>query len=165
MWRFSMPDGIRRSPSFAVLAVCVVATGLLFGTSVAADSSTTNSGSTAERWYDRERVQRGALIYAQHCTSCHGENGEGTKNWRQRGADGKFPPPPIDGTAHAWHHPIEILGRQIKFGAPGGQGNMPGFADKLSDEAIIDVIAWMQDRWPDEIYAHWIEIERRSRSR
>lgn len=159
-----MPERLRRLGTIVFLAACVAAAGLWLAGGVAGESSTAQSGSSDQRWYGRERVERGALVYAAHCASCHGENGEGTKNWRQRDADGKFPPPPIDGTAHAWHHPLEILGRQIKFGAPGGQGNMPGFADKLSDEQIIDVIAWFQDKWPDDIYAAWIDIERRSRA-
>ena len=77
---------------------------------------------------------------------------------------GKFPPPSLDGTAHTWHHPLRALATQIKFGAPGGQGNMPGFAETLSDEQILDVIAWFQARWPDEIYLQWFEIEMRSRA-
>ena len=49
---------------------------------------------------------------------------------------------------------------QIKFGARGGSGNMPGFAQGLSDQDVKDVIAWFQDKWSDEIYASWLERER-----
>ena len=142
--------------SLALLAGLFAASGGL------ADSPPVSSAAPVKRWYGPEQVQRGALVYTQHCMECHGQNAEGTKNWRQRGADGKFPPPPIDGTGHAWHHPINILGAQIKFGAPGGKGSMPGFAEKLSDEQIIDVIAWFQDKWPDGIYATWAEMQSRS---
>ena len=41
---------------------------------------------------------------------------------------------------------------------------MPGFAETLSDEQILDVIAWIQARWPDEIYTQWFDIEMRSRA-
>lgn len=140
----------------ALLAGLFVLSGAL------ADSPPVSNAAPVKRWYSPERVQRGALVYTQNCVKCHGENAEGTKNWRQRGADGKFPPPPINGTGHAWHHPINILGAQIKFGAPGGTGSMPGFAEKLSDEQIIDVIAWFQDKWPDGIYATWAEMQSRS---
>ena len=102
------------------------------------------------------------MVYAQHCANCHGESAQGTFAWRKRDADGKFPPPPLDGTAHAWHHPIRVLGSQIKSGAPGGQGSMPGFAAALSDEQVLDVIAWFQSHWSDEIYAAWLDIETRS---
>ena len=71
-----------------------------------------------ERWYAGDRVERGAITYVQYCASCHGPGAEGSFSWRQSGTDGKYPPPPLDGTGHAWHHPIKALGYQVKFGAP-----------------------------------------------
>ena len=164
MWRRSAPESVadsRRTLSrVGTLAlVCVLSMGR-----VVAQSSTAAASAPVERWYGHEQVERGALVYAQICAVCHGQNGEGTEKWRERTDEGKFPPPPIDGTGHAWHHPIKVLGSQIKFGAPGGLGTMPGFADRLSDEQIVDVIAWLQDKWPDKVYAAWVEIELRSRS-
>ncbi len=123
-----------------------------------------SAGASPARWYAREHVESGADLFADNCASCHGNRGQGSFAWRKRGADGKFPPPPLDGTAHTWHHPLRALATQIKFGAPGGQGMMPGFAGTLSDEQILDVIAWIQARWPDEIYAQWFDIETRSRA-
>ena len=115
-----------------------------------------------ERWYDRTRVESGRQVYAASCAECHGARGEATVDWRRREPDGTFPPPPLNGTAHTWHHPFDVLARQIKFGAPGGEGKMPPFQGRLTDEEIIDVIAWIQSLWPDEIYAQWWAIQRRS---
>ena len=115
-----------------------------------------------ERWYDRARIESGAKVYASSCAVCHGLRGEATPDWRIRDTDESFPPPPVNGTAHTWHHPFGILARQIKFGAPGGGGKMPAFQGMLTDEEIINVIAWIQSLWPDEIYAHWWEIQQRS---
>ena len=39
---------------------------------------------------------------------------------------------------------------------------MPVFQGMLTDEEIINVIAWIQSLWPDEIYTHWWEIQQRS---
>ncbi len=116
------------------------------------------------RWFGPEQVARGAQVYASNCAGCHGDSAQGTFNWRKPDASGKYPPPPLDGTAHTWHHPIRVLGAQIKFGAPGGQGMMPGFAQTLSDEQVLEVIAWFQSNWPDDIYAAWVDIEKRSRA-
>lgn len=123
-----------------------------------------NAGAATVRWYATANVERGAALFAANCASCHGDHGQGTFSWRKRGADGKFPPPPLDGKAHTWHHPLRALATQIKLGTPGGQGAMPGFAGKLSDEQVLDVIAWIQARWPDKIYAQWLDIEARSRA-
>jgi mono/diheme cytochrome c family protein len=157
-------DSLGRAGRFAFLLAVLTPASLLVMARAPADTASGSSVAPVERWYSSEHVQRGAVVYNQYCVVCHGERAEGTKNWRQRGADGKFPPPPIDGTGHAWHHPIKILGAQIKFGAPGGQGSMPGFADKLSDAQVIDVIAWFQERWPDAIYATWSNTQMHSHS-
>ena len=115
-----------------------------------------------ERWYDQSRIASGEKVYASNCAVCHGARGEATPDWRRREADGSFPPPPLNGTAHTWHHPFGILARQIKFGPPGGGGKMPTFQGVLTDEEIIDVIAWFQSLWPDDVYAQWWEIQQRS---
>ena len=120
--------------------------------------------SVGSRWYTADGVSRGGPIFARLCADCHGKIAQGSFTWRQRGADGKFPPPPLNGKAHAWHHPIRALGSQIKFGAPGGSGSMPGFAQTLSDQDVNDLIAWFQDKWSDEIYAVWLVREQQSRA-
>ncbi|MFT5446417.1 MAG: mono/diheme cytochrome c family protein [Gammaproteobacteria bacterium] len=118
---------------------------------------------TPVRWYESIRIQRGAALYAQHCADCHGNNAQGNADWRKKSAGGLFPPPPLNGTGHAWHHPLRALGAQIKHGAPGGRGSMPGFSATLSDEQILDTIAWFQHQWPDDIYAAWSGNDMRAR--
>ncbi|EGW54146.1 hypothetical protein TevJSym_ap00130 [endosymbiont of Tevnia jerichonana (vent Tica)] len=34
---------------------------------------------------------------------------------------------------------------------------MPGFADKLNNQQIDDILAWVQTHWSDEIYRVWYE--------
>ena len=117
---------------------------------------------TLHRWYEPSRVESGEKVYALNCAECHGARGEATPDWRRREPDGSFPPPPLNGTAHTWHHPFQVLARQIKFGAPGGAGKMPPFQSRLTDEEIINVIAWIQSLWPDEIYTQWWAIQQNS---
>lgn len=117
----------------------------------------------APRWYNDEMVRQGGELFAEHCTVCHGESAQGAANWRKPDADGKMPPPPLNGTGHGWHHPAAVLMHLILNGSPGGSGNMPAWKDKLSPEQAAAVIAWFQSQWPDEIYAAWYYIERRSR--
>ena len=138
-----------------------LAAALAIAAATAAAAST--HGPAADRWYTADRVERGAGLYQQHCAACHGQAGEGAPDWRTPNADGRMPPPPLDGSGHTWHHPVAVLGYQIKFGAPGGQGAMPGFDGRLDDQQIADIIAWFQSHWPDRVYAEWLDIERRAR--
>jgi hypothetical protein len=41
---------------------------------------------------------------------------------------------------------------------------MPGFAQTPSDQDVIDLIAWFQGKWSDEIYANWLVREQQSRA-
>ena len=99
----------------------------------------------ATRWYGDEQVRRGAAIFQQNCAVCHGTGAEGADNWQYRGPDGKFPPPPLNGTAHAWHHPLAQLFHMIENGTQ-PTGNMPAWGDALSDDEIIATIAWFQSK-------------------
>jgi len=122
------------------------------------------SGKPAERWYAFEHVSQGGRVFQENCASCHGKRGEGAADWWKVGANGKYPAPPLNGTGHAWHHPLKMLFHVIKNGSPGGQGNMLAWGEKLSDEEMIAVIAWFQSKWSDQIYAAWIQREMASRS-
>ncbi|MCW8891022.1 MAG: cytochrome c [Sedimenticola sp.] len=132
-------------------------------------ASTTNAAAVAtaepvKSWYRFEQVSAGARVYQENCAACHGKRGEGAENWRKAGPDGNYPAPPLNGTGHAWHHPLNILFHTIKNGSPGGQGNMPAWGEKLSDEEIISVIAWFQSKWPREIYQNWVQRDAAARS-
>lgn len=114
-----------------------------------------------QRQYDRNALARGERVYQANCAQCHGSNGEAKPDWRVRGADGKFPPPPLDDSAHAWHHPRAWLKQMVAQGSPAGQGNMPAWAGKLSEQEIDDVVTWVTSLWSDEIYQLWLtKVER-----
>jgi mono/diheme cytochrome c family protein len=109
----------------------------------------------ADRWFNQGVVNYGGVLFQQNCAVCHGANAEGTSDWKKADANGNYPPPPLDGSAHAWHHAIPQLTRSIKEGGIKLGGVMPAFADKLSDQDILAVIAYFQSKWPDKIYASW----------
>ncbi|HKK07042.1 MAG TPA: cytochrome c [Gammaproteobacteria bacterium] len=131
------------------------------------DRGSASPASTAlpPRVSDRAVLARGKRLFEQNCAVCHGARAEGAPDWRYRGPDGKFPPPPLNGTGHSWHHPYAWLHQMIKNGSPPGQGNMPAWGGKLSDEDIDAVIAWFQSLWPQPAYEGWVEIQRRSQGR
>lgn len=140
-------------------ALAVVVTGFRANTPTgptAGPSSPSSAGSSvAKRWYDSAQVQRGEPLYQQHCAACHQPDASGTPNWREPGPDGNYPPPPLNGAAHTWRHPLAALRRTVQRGGVPLGGVMPGFADKLNPREIDAILAWVQSRWDDRTYAVW----------
>ena len=108
------------------------------------------------RWYNRSMVMKGAEIYKQNCSSCHKKNATGGSNWRKKDETGNYPAPPLNGTAHAWHHDHDSLRKTVREGGQAIGGTMPAFKDKLSDKEIDFVLAWIQSNWSDKIYEAWL---------
>ena len=114
---------------------------------------------------DPALLKKGRELYLKNCTVCHGINAEGATDWQQRDKDGKFPAPPLNGTGHAWHHPMSALKDTIKNGTQRLGGNMPPWKDRLSDAEIEQIIYWFQSQWPDELNAAWQRMDRDSQQR
>ena len=108
-----------------------------------------------KRNFDQAQIKRGESVYAANCVGCHGPNGEATPDWRKPSPDGKYPPPPLDSTAHAWHHSTEVLKKTILKGTPPDIGSMPAWEGKLTEQQVDDVIVWIKSLWSDEIYDIW----------
>ena len=109
--------------------------------------------------YDQpEAVARGEVIYGETCASCHGADlsGQEGMDWQVCDADGYLPAPPHDETGHTWHHPDEVLIAITTHGTEaliGGtyRSNMIGFGDVLSDQEILDVLAYIKSTWPERV--------------
>ncbi|MDH5356123.1 MAG: thioredoxin fold domain-containing protein [Gammaproteobacteria bacterium] len=109
------------------------------------------------RWFSSDQVKRGEVLFKQNCAACHGQNAEKTIDWKKTDANGKYPPPPLNGTAHAWHHSLELLKSTIREGGKKLGGVMPAFEGKLSDTEIDQLVAYFQSKWPDDVYQKWAE--------
>lgn len=98
-------------------------------------------------------IERGRVIYQANCATCHGGKGEGeSPNWKTRNADNTYPAPPHDSSGHTWHHSDQLLFEIVKDG--GGRYNSPAFksrmlawGDKLSDDEIRAVLAYIKGMW------------------
>lgn len=120
------------------------------------------TSSQVERQFEPDQIERGASIFQTHCENCHGKDAQGTPDWRKPKADGKFPPPPLNGTAHTWHHSTAVLKHTILNGGPPEVSTMPAWKDILTEQQVDDVIVWIKSLWSDEIYATWYQnIEER----
>lgn len=122
------------------------------------------AGLSGGRGLDPAQVARGEALYNAHCVACHGPRGRGLPgDWRKPGPDGRYPPPPLDDGAHAWHHPTEVLRKVIRKGSPPGMGNMPAWEGKLTGREIDELIVYIRSLWSDEIHARWRQIEMQSK--
>ena len=112
----------------------------------------------------KEQVQQGKILYDQNCASCHKKDLGGTKNWRSVDSDGHTVPPPLNGTAHTWHHSDELLHDIIKYGfndlIKNYQGKMLGFGDKLNDNEIDSILAYIKTYWPEDIYLRHLDMSK-----
>lgn len=80
------------------------------------------------RWFTEKQFRLGKQVFTTQCATCHGEKAQGIiQDWKQRNPDGSFPSPPLDGSAHAWYHPLEVLVRQVNEGGIKLGGTMPAF--------------------------------------
>lgn len=114
-----------------------------------------SSAMATQRWYTPQQVDTGKQVFLQNCAVCHGPEAAATPNWKQTDANGKYPPPPLDGSAHAWHHDLPLLRRTVREGGAKLGGLMPPFDQILSAQQIDATIAYFQSKWSDEIYRKW----------
>ena len=148
-------------PRIILLRGCIIAFAIVITGCEEANQSETRSlkdilNQNTERVvrnFDPVQVQRGEIIFQENCENCHGKQAAGTTDWRTPGADGRFPPPPLNGTAHAWHHSTAVLKKTILKGGPPEFSSMPAWEDKLTEQQVDDVVVWIKSLWPDEIYA------------
>ncbi|MFD1342769.1 c-type cytochrome [Litorisediminicola beolgyonensis] len=103
-----------------------------------------------------ERVAAGEALYAEHCAACHGADLEGQPNWMEQDAEGYLPAPPHDETGHTWHHPDRLLFDIVSQGTEalvGGEyrSRMAGYGDVLTEQEIIDVMAFIKSTWSEPI--------------
>ena len=109
-----------------------------------------------DSWYDKADIAEGKKLFAKNCAVCHGAEGIGPKgDWREKLPNGKMKPPPLNGTAHTWHHKPELLKQIIKTGGEtygeNYKGWMPQFKDKLSDKQIDSILKYIHSIWPEKI--------------
>lgn len=77
-------------------------------------------------------LEQGEKIFSNNCAACHGKNGEGSIGPEFAGndnlADSAF-----------------IVGRILQ-----GQGSMPAFGNRFSDQEVADVTSFIRSSWGNE---------------
>ena len=121
--------------------------------------------SAGESWYDKEDIAVGKSLFDKNCVVCHGANASGTvANWRDKMSNGKMPPPPLNGTAHTWHHKPELLDKIIQEGGEtygkSYKGWMPAFKDKLDAKQRLNILKYIHSLWPKKIQQGYDEFNK-----
>ena len=100
----------------------------------------------------QRNIQIGKIVFSKNCTVCHGNQGEGlVKNWKQKQANGHYPPPPLNGTAHTWHHSPAVLLDIINNGGAKFKGYMPPFKGKITEDEMKAILDYLYSIWPRDI--------------
>ncbi|MEC7669273.1 MAG: cytochrome c [Pseudomonadota bacterium] len=118
-------------------------------------------------YQDAERVANGKIVYENNCAACHGANLEGEPDWKSRDENGLLRAPPHDETGHTWHHPDMQLFAIVALGSEAVVGNgyksrMMGFREILTEQEVLDVMAYIKSTWPEDIQAQHNMINARS---
>ena len=97
--------------------------------------------------------RHGQTLYEANCDSCHGG---------RTGGSMMDYPPRHNASGHTWHHPDCELLQVVRDGgdemtrsmrdmmAPPGAPQMQAFKDRLSDDEIRDVLAFIKTMWTPE---------------
>lgn len=118
---------------FAAIAVVLA---VVLATMLAAVVVTVRTPGDRTTAVEPELLRLGEARYDAACASCHGASGEG---FAQPGV----PAPPLDGSAHSWHHSDE----QILAWLRDGSSLMPAVARDWTDEEVEAVVAFVKSRW------------------
>lgn len=88
------------------------------------------------------RIEAGTALYSANCASCHGIPGLSRPSIPTA--------PPHDESGHTWHHADRALFEWTLDRPPLAQ-IMPAFRDVLSEDEILNILAYIKSTWPDDI--------------
>jgi len=115
-----------------VVVVAAVLVSLVVGQIKPSSGSLTASAQPAQ----------GKELYDKNCAACHGPGGRGLPGWQYQPRAA----PPLDSSAHAWHHEDAQLLAMI-LDKPAPDSVMPAWRGVLTRENALDVIAYIKSLW------------------
>ncbi len=126
-------SGGKRAKNARLVMLGIGAASVLLGIGLFIDAVNGTTAANQNIPVNTTRASTGQTIYEQNCAVCHGEKGYG---------DGpgaaSLPVKPFDLTTHVLLHDEQYLYATIL----NGRGYMPAWGNKLSQDQILDVIAY-----------------------
>ena len=96
-----------------------------------------------------EIIGKGRKLFNTYCQACHGADAKGQQT--TPGFDPKNPPsimaPPLDDTAHGWHHSDANLASTILNGSPRQGSPMVAWKAQLSKADAESLVAYIKSLW------------------
>ena len=111
-----------------------------------------NGGETWASFENNEKftpasVAKGAAIFEESCQSCHGERGVGERPEDMYAKDEfGFVAPPLDDSAHGWHHSDQGIVKSILDGSERNE-RMIAWRDMLSHTDAENLVAYIKSLW------------------
>jgi mono/diheme cytochrome c family protein len=104
------------------------------------------------------QVALGRTLYRQHCSYCHGIDREGHEDWQPGAPVASGLAPSLDDRSAIVDRSDRQIFEWIKFGGqpflpPRVRSQMPAFEFNLTDAQIWGVIAYLKNRWPEDVLA------------
>lgn len=97
------------------------------------------------------QVVKGEKLYGTYCISCHGNKGVGENPKDIYATDEYgFVAPPLDESAHAWHHTDEGLVMMILDGSPRNP-RMRAWKGVLTEEDAAALVEYIKSLWSPRI--------------
>ncbi len=119
-------------------------TGALMASDDGGRSWTTFEGSGEGR---KAAIARGEVLYRDTCQACHGERGVGERPDDMYAKDEfGFVAPPLDDSAHGWHHSDSGLVATILNGSPRNE-RMRGWKGEMTEAQARDIVAYIKSLW------------------
>jgi mono/diheme cytochrome c family protein len=98
-----------------------------------------------------DALEAGRSLYERYCGLCHGMDGEGARP--DPYAVGAAPPHNDEG--HTWHHADQQNFATVWYG---GYGAMPAFHDRLSEDEIFAILAYIKTWWAEDQLQHQTDL-------
>lgn len=125
--------GGKRPRNARLVTLGLGAAAVLLGVGLFVDAVNGTTAAALNVPVNADRASSGRQVYDQYCAACHGPQGYGD------GPGGaSLPVKPFDLTTHVLLHDEQYLHATIL----NGRGYMPAFGSKLSQDQILDVIAY-----------------------
>lgn len=139
-----------------ILIAALVAIGLTAGVMlIERRLASTATDARADR---PAQVALGRTLYRQQCSYCHGTDREGHEDWRPTTPIASGLSPALDERSPIVDRSDRQIFEWIKYGGQpflpsGTRSQMPAFEFNLTEAQIWAVVAYLKNRWPDEVLA------------